>query len=144
VLAPSVLERIASADGWIARPTAAPDQIKQDRDEIFSFLQQRGRDLDGFTVAHENFLHLVPTEDPAEAEREQREAFTAVMGERRPFEYFQQVYLTGTLEEVLNKIDERVAVGVQHFMFHTLEPSTRQLDLWTEHVIPRIRRNADP
>ncbi|MCI0636290.1 MAG: LLM class flavin-dependent oxidoreductase [Actinobacteria bacterium] len=142
VLAPPVLERIASADGWIARPTAAPDQIKEDLDEILSFLQQRGRDPEGFTVAHENFLHLVPTEDPAEAEREQRQVFSEVMGERRPFEYFQQVYLTGTLEEILHKIDERIAAGVQHFMFHTLEPSTRQLELWVEHVMPRIGRNA--
>jgi alkanesulfonate monooxygenase len=142
VLASSVLERLASADGWIARPTAAPEQIKQDRDEILSFLQRRGRDVDGFTIAHENFIHLVPTDDPGEAEREQREVFPAVMGVRRPFEYFQQVYLTGARDEVFRKIDERLAAGVRYFMFHTLEPSTRQLELWAEDLMPRIRRGS--
>jgi hypothetical protein len=53
------------------------------------------------------------------------------------------VYLTGTREEILQKIDERIAAGVRHFMFHTLEPSTRQLDLWVEHVMPRIRGDAE-
>jgi probable F420-dependent oxidoreductase len=142
-LAPSVLERIAASDGWIARPTAAPEQIKADADEILAFLQQRGRDADEFTIAHENFLHLVDTDEAAEAEREQRETFTAVMGEERPFEYFQRVYLTGTREEILQKIDQRIAAGVRHFMFHTLEPSTRQLDLWVEHIMPRIRGGAE-
>lgn len=138
-LAPSVLARIGSADGWIARPTTAPAQIKEDHDEILAHLQAAGVDLDGFTVAHENFLHLVPTDDDEEALREQRQAFNFVMSEGRPFEYFQEVYLTGTREEILHRIDERVAAGVRYFMFHTLEPSTRQLELWAEHVLPRIR-----
>jgi probable F420-dependent oxidoreductase len=137
-LARSVLQRIVSADGWIARPTAAPAQIKEDRDEIFAHLQATGVDPDRFTVAHENFLHLVPTDSAETALREQRQAFNAVMSEGRPFEYFQEVYLTGTLDEVTQRIGERLAAGVRYFMFHTLEPSTRQLDLWAEHLLPRI------
>lgn len=142
VLAPAVLDRIADANGWIARPTAAPVQIEQDLEEIFAFLQERGREVDGFTVAHENFLHYVPTDDPAEVERQQRELFTAVMGEERPFEYFQQVYLTGTREEIFRKVDERLAAGVRYFMFHTLEPSTDQLELWAQDLMPRIRKGV--
>ena len=138
-LARSVLARIAGADGWIARPTAAPAQIKEDHDEIFARLQSTGVGIDGFTVAHENFLHLVPTDDRDVALREQRRAFDSVMSGGRPFEYFQEVYLTGTAEEIFHGIDERVAAGVRYFMFHTLEPSTRQLELWAEHVLPRIR-----
>jgi probable F420-dependent oxidoreductase len=138
-LAPSVLARIGTADGWIARPTAAPAQIKEDHDAILAHLQATGGDIDGFTVAHENFLHLVPTEDREEALRAQRRAFNAVMSEGRPFEYFQEVYLTGTAEEIFHRIDERVAAGVRYFMFHTLEPSTHQLELWAEHVLPRIK-----
>jgi probable F420-dependent oxidoreductase len=137
-LARSVLARICSADGWIARPTAAPAQIKEDHDEILGHLQATGVDPDGFTVAHENFLHLVLTDDREVALGEQREAFNAVMSQGRPFEYFQEVYLTGTAEEIFHRIDERVAAGVQYFMFHTLEPSTRQLELWAEHLLPRI------
>lgn len=138
VMAPTVLRRIAGAEGWIARPTSLPSQIGEDLAEIRVALSEGGRDPATFTVAHENFLHLVPTQDPAEAEREQRRVFAAVMGEGRPFEYFQQVYLTGTLPEVLAKLDERLRSGVEYLMLHTLEPSPNQLDLWAEHVLPHL------
>lgn len=138
LMAPAVLRRIAAGDGWIARPTSLPSQIRDDLAEIRAALGRRGRDVETFMVAHENFLHLVPTEDPAEAEREQRRVFTAVMGEGRPFEYFQEVYLTGTLGEVRAKIEERIDAGARYLMLHTLEPSTRQLDLWAEHLLPLL------
>jgi alkanesulfonate monooxygenase SsuD/methylene tetrahydromethanopterin reductase-like flavin-dependent oxidoreductase (luciferase family) len=138
VMAPAVLRRIVEADGWIARPTSPPEAIEQDLDEIRRALEDRGRDPSTFTIAHENFVHLVPTDDPAVAEREQRRAFTTVMGEGRPFEYFQQVYLTGTLPEILAKIDRRVEAGVEHLILHTLEPSADRLDVWAEHLLPHL------
>jgi probable F420-dependent oxidoreductase len=138
VMSAAVVRRIAAADGWIARPTSLPSQIPEDLDRIRTALAEKGRDPATFTVAHENFLHIVPTEDPAEAEREQRRAFTAVMGESRPFEYFQQVYLTGTIREVLDKIRQRLDAGVEYLILHTLEPSPRQLDLWAELLLPEL------
>jgi probable F420-dependent oxidoreductase len=139
-MAPAVLRRIVASDGWIARPTSPPDAIEQDLAEIRAALEDRGRDPSTFTIAHENFVHLVPTEDPALAEREQRRAFTAVMGEGRPFEYFQHVYLTGTLPEILDKLDRRVRAGVEYLILHTLEPSAAQLDGWAEHLLPHLAR----
>ncbi len=138
VLAAAVMSRIAAADGWIARPTATPSQIEADRADILAYRKQRG--CSGtFTIAHENFLHYVPTDDPAVAEREQRRAFSALMGDRRPFEYFQQVYLTGTREEIFRKIDERIRAGIECLMLHTLEPSADQLDLWAQELMPHLR-----
>jgi alkanesulfonate monooxygenase SsuD/methylene tetrahydromethanopterin reductase-like flavin-dependent oxidoreductase (luciferase family) len=137
-MAPAVLRRIVASDGWIARPTSPPEAIEQDLEEIRRVLDERGRDPSSFTIAHENFVHLVPTDDPAEAEREQRRAFTAVMGEGRPFEYFQEVYLTGTVPEILAKIDRRLDAGVEHLILHTLEPSAGQLDVWAEHLLPHL------
>lgn len=142
-MASAVLRRIVRGDGWIARPTSLPSQIGEDLAEIRDALDERGRDVETFAIAHENFLHLVVTEDPSEAEREQREAFTEVMGEGRPFEYFQRVYLTGTLDEVLAKLDERIDAGVGYLMLHTLEASTRQLELWAEHLLPWLA-DRDP
>jgi probable F420-dependent oxidoreductase len=138
VMAPAVLRRIADSEGWIARPTSLPSQIREDLAEIRTEFDRRGRDPATFMIAHENFLHLVPTEDPAEAELEQHRAFTAVMGEGRPFEYFRQVYLTGTTSQVARKIRERIDAGVGYLMLHTLEPSPRQLDLWAEHLLPHL------
>jgi probable F420-dependent oxidoreductase len=142
VMAPAVLRRIVGCDGWIARPTSPPESIERDLGEIRAALEEGGRDPSTFTIAHENFVHLVPTEDPAVAEREQRRAFAAVMGEGRPFEYFQQVYLTGTLQEILQKLEGRVSAGVEYFILHTLDPSAEQLDAWAEHLLPALRRTT--
>jgi len=142
VMAPAVLRRIAASDGWIARPTSPPDGIERDLDEIRRALAERGRDAETFTIAHENFVHLVPTDDPAVAEREQRRAFADVMGEGRPFEYFRQVYLTGTVPEILDKLDRRVRAGIDYFILHTLEPSADQLDVWAEHLLPHLRASG--
>jgi hypothetical protein len=90
------------------------------------------------TVAHENFLHLVPTQDREQALAEQRLAYAAIMGGGRPFEYFDQVYLTGTPSEIVDKLRARMAIGVEYLILHTLEPSTAQLDLWAEHVLPHL------
>jgi probable F420-dependent oxidoreductase len=138
VLAPPVLRRIAAADGWIARPTSLPAQIGEDLAEIRRALEAAGRDLDAFTFAHENFLHLVPTENHEEALAEQRRVFTTIMGENRPFEYFEQVYLTGTPSEIAAKLRARTALGIEYLILHTLQPSTEQLDLWVTHLLPHL------
>jgi alkanesulfonate monooxygenase SsuD/methylene tetrahydromethanopterin reductase-like flavin-dependent oxidoreductase (luciferase family) len=133
-----VLRRIVDNDGWIARPTSSPTQIREDLAEIRAGLGAAGRDPATFAIAHENFLHLVPTDDPEEAAPNQRGAFTEIMGTGRPFEYFEQVYLTGTLSEIRAKINDRLDAGVGYLMLHTLEPSTRQLDLWAQYLLPHL------
>lgn len=139
ILSPKVLARIGVADGWIARPTAAPPQIREDRDAIQSYLRSVGREPGALTIAHENFLHFVPTNNAKAARDEQRQAFTDIMGHGRPFEYFEQVYLTGTQDQVVQKIKERIATGVQYLMLHTLTPSTKQLELWAKYLIPQLK-----
>lgn len=138
VMAPAVLRRIAACDGWIARPTSTPSQIKDDLAEIRAALTAAGRGLESFTIAHENFLHLVPTEDGEKARAEQRRAYEAIMGAGRPFDYFEQVYLTGTLSEIVDKIRQRLSLGIEYLLLHTLEPSPAQLELWAEHLLPQL------
>lgn len=60
------------------------------------------------------------------------------MGEARPFEYFQQVYLAGTLTEVLDKTRQRLDAGVEYLILHTLEPSPRRLDPWAALLLPEL------
>jgi probable F420-dependent oxidoreductase len=139
VFAPAVLDRIARADGWIARPTATPAQIAEDGQAIAAHRASIAADGGGFVVAHENFLHLVAGDDPVGVRRKQKEAFEPVMGGGRPFEYLDHVYLTGTEAEVVRKLEDRIAAGVRYFMLHTLVPSVDQLELWTEWIIPRLQ-----
>lgn len=138
VMAPAVLRRIVASDGWIARPTSLPSQIGEDLAEIRPALEAAGRDPGSLTIAHENFLHLVPTGDRARALAGQRQAYAEIMGTSRPFEYFEQVYLTGTPAEIVDKLRARIAIGVEYLILHTLQPSASQLDLWAEHVLPHL------
>ena len=78
-------------------------------------------------VAHENFLHLVLTNDPVKAREEQHRAFLKVMSAERGPEYLETVYLFGTPDEVIASLQARVDAGVEYFVLHTMTPDPAQL-----------------
>jgi probable F420-dependent oxidoreductase len=124
---PNVLRRIAGADGWIARPTCPPELIASDLAQIRA---ERG---DGdFAVAHENFTWI---EEGGDVAAVQRERFRAVMGDARPWDYIDSVYLPGTIDEIQAKVAARADAGVEYLMLHTLTADLEQLDLIARHVM---------
>jgi probable F420-dependent oxidoreductase len=139
VFAPSVMERIRRADGWIARPTAHPDQIAADRAALAAQFALHGDDVSRIVAAHENFLHLVPTTDHDRAVREQHEAFSRVMSEARGERYLESVYLFGTPDEIVRKLQARADAGIGYFMLHTLTPDPAQLEVWAREILPHVR-----
>ncbi len=134
----SVKARTLRADGWIPRPTCPPPDIRRDWGELKAFFGENGEDAAELSVAHENFLHLVLTNDPARAREEQHRAFLKVMsGERGP-EYLETVYLFGTPDEVVASLQARVDAGVEQFILHTMTPDPRQLHDWVREIIPNV------
>jgi probable F420-dependent oxidoreductase len=135
----AVKARVLRSEGWIPRPTSPPDDIGRDWQELQAYYREHGRDPDECVVAHENFLHLVLTSDPAKAREEQHQAFLRVMsGERGP-KYLESVYLYGTPDEVIASLQARVDAGVEYFMLHTLTPDPGQLRHWVDQIIPNVR-----
>ena len=96
----SVKARVLRTDGWIPRPTCPPDDIARDWRELQDYYREHGRDPRECVVAHENFLHLVLTNDPQKAREEQHAAFLKVMSSERGPDYLETVYLFGTPDEV--------------------------------------------
>jgi alkanesulfonate monooxygenase SsuD/methylene tetrahydromethanopterin reductase-like flavin-dependent oxidoreductase (luciferase family) len=137
VMAPTVLRRICRWNGWIARPTAAPEQIAEDLSEIDGELDRQGtsRAERGFVVAHENFCWLSERAGHEDAVAEQRERLYAVVSDERPWDYIEAVYLTGTIEEVQRRVQERVDAGVEYLVLHTMTADLRQLELFAENVL---------
>jgi probable F420-dependent oxidoreductase len=137
VMAPTVLRRICRWNGWIARPTATPEQIATDLGEIDAELERTGtsREDRGFTVAHENFCWLSEGTDRDAVIAEQRERLYAVVSDERPWDYIESVYLTGTVEEVQHRVQERVDSGVEYLVLHTMTPDLRQLELFAKHIL---------
>ena len=137
-LVPAVKRRILRGEGWIPRPTCPPEGIARDWAELSEALVENGRDLPAFTVAHENFMHFVPTADPAQAREEQHRAFLRVMSEARGPDYLESVYLFGTPDEIVASLQARVDAGVRYIMLHTMTPDVRQLDDWVREIVPNV------
>jgi probable F420-dependent oxidoreductase len=140
-----VLQRICRWDGWIARPTSPPESIAEDLEEIDAELESQGtsRARKGFTVAHENFAWLTEKTRRDEVIAEQRQRMMAVVSDERPWDYIEAVYLTGTIDEVQRRIQERIDVGIEHLFLHTMTADTSQLDLFARHVLEPFK-NAVP
>lgn len=135
----SVKARVLRTDGWIPRPTCPPEDIARDWAELQAYYRDHGRDPSECVVAHENFLHLVLTNDPAKAREEQHRAFLRVMSAERGKHYLESVYLFGTPDEVIASLQARVDAGVEYFMLHTMTPDPGQLRNWIDEIIPNIR-----
>jgi probable F420-dependent oxidoreductase len=134
-----VKRRVLRGEGWIPRPTCPPEDIARDWGELQEALVADGQDPGSCTVAHENFLHFVRTDDPQEARRQQHEAFLRVMSSERGSDYLEQVYLFGTPDEVVSSLQARVDAGVEYFMLHTMTPDPDQLEMWLTDIIPHVR-----
>ena len=134
----SVKARVLRSDGWIPRPTCPPDDIARDWVELQAYYREHGRDPDECVVAHENFLHLVMTDDPARAREEQHRAFLKVMSAERGEQYLESVYLFGTPDEVIASLQRRIDAGVEYFVLHTMTPDPAQLQDWVDEIIPNV------
>lgn len=134
----AVKRRILKAEGWIPRPTCPPEDIAGDWEELQAYLLENGRDPSSITVAHENFVHLVRTQDRDKALAEQHDAFLKVMSSARGPEYLEKVYLFGTPEDIIESLQARIDAGVQRFMLHTMTPDPAQLEHWITDVIDHL------
>jgi probable F420-dependent oxidoreductase len=134
----TVKARVLRTDGWIPRPTCPPGEIARDWRELQAYYQEHGRDPGECVVAHENFLHLVLTSDPAKAREQQHRAFLRVMSNERGPTYLESVYLFGTPDEVIASLQARIDAGVEYFMLHTMTPDPAQLQAWIDEIIPNV------
>ena len=135
----SVKARVLRTDGWIPRPTCPPNEIARDWEELQAYYRQHGRDPDECVVAHENFVHVVLTNDPAKAREEQHRAFLKVMSNERGPNYLETVYLFGTPDEIIASLQARVDAGVEYFVLHTMTPDPAQLQDWIDEIIPNVK-----
>lgn len=139
----AVKERILRTEGWIPRPTCPPEDIARDWAELQGYLTENGRDPSELTVAHENFVHVVLTQDREKALAEQHEAFLKVMSNARGPKYLEKVYLFGTPDDIVESLQARVDAGVEKFMLHTMTPDPAQLTDWVNEIIAHVKFPGD-
>ena len=134
----AVLERVIKADGWIARPTCPPELIAMDLAEIAEAREERQLHQ-ALTVAHVNFAWLSEQASHDAVTIEQQERFSHVVSDERPWGYIDAVYLTGSIDEVQQKVQARRDAGVEYLMLHTLTADLGQLDLMAKHILEPFR-----
>jgi probable F420-dependent oxidoreductase len=143
-VAPAVLARIAGADGWLARAAGNQQMVKDDVRTIREYLAGHGRDPDTLRYGHLNFLHLVDTTDREKALRLQRPVFERVMGTHRTFENLQQSYFLGTTQEIVERIRDLEASGVQDMVLATCDYDLDQLERFASEIAGHFRRERSP
>jgi hypothetical protein len=48
--------------------------------------------------------------------------------------------LTGTIDEVQRKVQERADIGVEHLFLHTMTADLSQLDLFAKHLLEPFKQ----
>jgi probable F420-dependent oxidoreductase len=139
-IAPAVLARIAGADGWLARAAGNQQMVKDDVRAIRDHLGRAGRDPDTLRYGHLNFVHLVDTTDRAEALSLQRPVFERVMGTHRSFENLQQSYFLGTTRDIIDRIRDLEAGGIQDMVLATCDYDLEQLERFASEILGRFGR----
>jgi hypothetical protein len=109
----------------------------EDLAEIDAELARRGtsRAQKKFTVAHENFCWLSEKASREAAVDEQKRYMLGVVSDERPWDYIEAVYLTGTIDDIQRRIQERIDAGVEEIFLHTMTADERQLELFAEHIL---------
>jgi probable F420-dependent oxidoreductase len=134
-IVPTVLDRIAGADGWLARAAGSQQMVKHDVQAIRAHLGKIGRDPNSLRYGHLNFVHLVDTNDRERALALQRPIFERVMGTHRSFENLQQSYFLGTTREIVARIRDLEAAGVQDMILATCDYDLEQLERFASEIV---------
>jgi len=141
-IVPAVLKRIGAADGWLARAAGSQQMVKDDVRAIREYCASIGRDSGSLRYGHLNFLHLVDTDDRDEALRLQRPHFERVMGTHRTFENLQQSYFLGTTREIVDRIRDLEAGGIQDMVLATCDYDLEQLERFAREIVGRFKREG--
>src|SRR5262245_27934571 len=137
-IVPSVLARIAGADGWLARGAGSQQMVKNDVQTIRAHLRDNGRDPDSLRYGHLNFVHLVAAARRGEALRLQRPVFERVMGTHRSFAQLQQSYFLGPTDEIVERIRDLQAAGIQDMVLGTCADDLVQLERFADEIVARF------
>lgn len=139
-----MLARIAGADGWLARAAGSQQMVKDDVRAIREHLVATGRDPATLRYGHLNFAHLVDTTDREEALRLQRPVFERVMGTHRTFDHLQQSYFLGTTREIVDRIRDLEAAGIQELVLATCGDDLDQLERFATDIVGQFGPEAHP
>ncbi len=134
-IATNVARRILRYGRWLIRPSATLEDYQRDRDALDESAGDLGvADKAGpLSTSIITVGHIVETDDPDAARREQLTAFHSLMHDNRPLEYLERCYLIGTLDEIRARLESWVDVGLEHIGLYLLGDVPSQIALFRKH-----------
>lgn len=135
----SVLKRIAKhADVFTCRASGNAEWVKRDIEAVKKYLSSVGRDPSMLGLAHVQAGYIVDTDDREKALRIQRPHMERMMGSHRSWEHLQECYLVGSLGEIIGRLKEFEAVGLEHVTVQPTSPELSQLELLADKIVPHF------
>ncbi len=138
VLTRSVLNRILTGDVWLSRCSGSHESVKRDWEQIKAALRKQGRPEDSIGFAHTNFTYIVETTDRKKAHEVQRIYFEQVMGTNRTFEHLEKCYLLGSVDDIVGRLRDLQAAGLEYAVLAPASDDLDQLDLIAELIVPAV------
>jgi alkanesulfonate monooxygenase SsuD/methylene tetrahydromethanopterin reductase-like flavin-dependent oxidoreductase (luciferase family) len=128
-LAESVLARILRYDGWLA-PCAGSEQLTlHDLEVVRTALSDRPGGSDAFRLVHVQWTHVVDSDDGDRAVREQLPHLRALMGANRSDEHLLECYLTGSREDIADRIARMRSAGFDELVIGPVTADQEQIEL---------------
>jgi probable F420-dependent oxidoreductase len=132
------LRRVARyADAWVPHSSATPEMVRRDWAVVEEAAAGRGRRADAIAVVYSNFVHLLRPGERPEAAASRFAAFSGM-----DLAYWREHYLLGEADEVVERINRRIAAVGGRMDWVILNPvdwDPEQLERLAAEVLPRVR-----
>ena len=129
-------------DGWYPYLFTVR-RLKATNDTVRQMAEEAGRDLTGFHWGLNQPTAIAADRAEALAVAAAHVGQRYVTPERSAEDIAQALCLTGTPQDCIQGIEERIEAGVRHFMFGFLSPDAagmyRQMEIMAKEVIPHFR-----
>lgn len=131
--------RIQEADGWCVSALSPPAKTAHDHKQVAEAWREAGKDPAVMPVSHVNYIHLVETDNQAEAVELQRPFWSAGTAASAFDEMSEEIYLTGSISDIVEKLRRRREAGIDNVLLQPFEGHEQeQLRLCAKHLLPAV------
>jgi len=132
-----ILERIRSADGWIAAPLDAAS-VESDRNDVVEYLEAEGDGAGRPDLFALDYVHVIPNKDTEEAREEQAGIIENFVGPKRGVEYALNNYLTGSVEDIRERLAHYEDLGFEQVVLGPMAKDPAELNRQLELIDDRL------
>jgi alkanesulfonate monooxygenase len=130
-----IKKRMAMVDGWLAHGETS-EALRQDWEEFAAYLEEHGQDPSKKDKVAATNVYIEPNADTEAATKRQLRKYEQFLSEDRGQSYARTHYITGSVEDVRNRLQDYDDQGfdelVAYNRLNSLDELDRQLKLWAD------------